>query len=380
MNEVPMVVSAGSKYEGTKVVCTPHVTCPSGAAAAGATMDSSARTTRKRTRRLTEFSPFTGKLRRRPRWVNRLRGLTFSVWRTRVGVMPTSFRSSRSQWTVSVLAACLALCTVILSLPALAGAQAAKPPTGELRWALHVTLAARWLDPAETEAFSTPFMVMYAVHDAMVRPMPAGLTTPSLAESWTAAKDHLSYPFVLRKGVRFHNGDPVTAEDVKFSWDRYKGASAKLLKDKVKDVVVVDPGQVRFLMKEPWPDFITFYGTTASGAGWIVPKKYVEKVGDDGFKTAPIGAGPYKVVSFKPGVELVLEAFDGYWRKAPSVKRLVMRSMPEEATRAAALRAGEVDIAYLLTGPTADSVRKVPGFRLAAPLASGAFWLELPEQ
>src|SRR5262249_46658349 len=100
----------------------------------------------------------------------------------------------------------------------------------------------------------------------------------------------------------------------------------------------------------------------------------------DGFKAAPVGAGPYKVVSFKPGVELVLEAFDGYWRKTPSVKRLVMRSMPEEATRAAALKAGEGDIAYLLTGPTADAVRKTPGFRLAAPLVSGAFWLELPDQ
>jgi peptide/nickel transport system substrate-binding protein len=214
----------------------------------------------------------------------------------------------------------------------------------------------------------------------MVKPMPGGLTTPSLAESWQEAKDHLSYTFVLRKGVRFHNGDPVTAEDVKFSWDRYKGASAKLLKDKVKDVEIVNPGTVRFVLREPWPDFITFYGTTASGAGWIVPKKYVEKVGDDGFKAAPVGAGPYKVVSFKPGVELVLEAYDGYWRKVPSVKRLVMRSMPEEATRAAALRNGEVDIAYLLTGPTADSIRKISGFRLAAPLVSGAFWIELPEQ
>jgi peptide/nickel transport system substrate-binding protein len=85
-------------------------------------------------------------------------------------------------------------------------------------------------------------------------------------------------------------------------------------------------------------------------------------------------------VSFTPGVELVMEAFPDYWRKAPSVKRLVMRSMPEESTRAAALRAGEVDIAYLLTGPTADAVRKISGYRLAAPLVSGAFWLELPEQ
>ena len=72
------------------------------------------------------------------------------------------------------------------------------------------------------------------------------------------------------------------------------------------------------MLKEPWPDFMTFYGTSATGAGWVVPKKYVEKVGDDGFKKAPIGAGPYKFVSFNPGVELVLEAYEGYWRKTPS--------------------------------------------------------------
>ncbi len=125
---------------------------------------------------------------------------------------------------------------------------------------------------------------------------------------------------------------------------------------------------------------MTFYATTASGAAWIVPKKYVEKVGEDGFKAAPVGAGPYKVVSTKPGIELTLEAFDGYWRKTPSVKRLVMRSLPEESTRAAALRNGEVDIVYLLTGPTAEALQKAPGFKVVAPLLSGAFWLELPEQ
>ena len=251
---------------------------------------------------------------------------------------------------------------------------------GELRWGLHVTLAPRWLDPAETEAFSTPFMVMYAVHDALVKPMPAGMTTPSLAESWSEAKDHLSYTFTLRKNAKFHDGSPVTAEDVKFSFERYKGASATLLKEKIREVQAVSPTQVRFVLKEPWPDFMLFYGTTASGAGWIVPKKYVEKVGDDGFKKAPIGAGPYKVVSFNPGVEIVLEAFDGYWRKTPNVKRLVMRSLVEETTRGAALKRGEVDIAYLLSGPVAEEIKRTPGFTLKAPLLSGAFWLELPDQ
>ena len=106
---------------------------------------------------------------------------------------------------------------------------------------------------------------------------------------------------------------------------------------------------MRFVFKEPWPDFMAFYGTFATGAGWVVPKKYVERVGEEGFKKAPVGAGPYKFVSFKPGVELVMEAFEGYWRKTPVVKRLVFRSLPDETTRAAALKRGEVDVAYLLT-------------------------------
>jgi peptide/nickel transport system substrate-binding protein len=224
-------------------------------------------------------------------------------------------------------------------------------------------------------------MVLYAIHDALVKPMPAGLNTPSLAESWTVSKDGLAYEFVLRRGVRFHNGDPVTAADVKFSFERYRGAGAKALKERVREVEIVDASRVRFHLKEPWPDFMTFYGTSATGAAWIVPKAYVEKVGDDGFKKAPIGAGPYRVVSFTPGVELVMEAFDGYWRKAPNIKRLVLRSMPEETTRAAALKKGEVDIAYLLSGPVAEDIQRTPGFRLVAPKeAPGVFWLDLPDQ
>ena len=251
-------------------------------------------------------------------------------------------------------------------------------PEGEMRWALYVTLSPQWFDPGEVSGQITPFWVLYALHDALVKPMPGNLMAPSLAESWTVSADQKNYEFKLREGLKFHNGDPFTAEDVKFSFQRAKGS--KILHDKVKEVQVVDPMHVRFVLQEPWPDFITFYGTTASGAGWIVPKKYVEKVGDDGFKNAPVGAGPYKVISFKPGVEIVMEAFDGYWRKAPSVKRLIMRSMPEETTRAAALKAGEVDIAYLLTGPTAEAIRNTPGFTVKAPLLSGAFWLELSEQ
>src|SRR6059036_3536678 len=268
----------------------------------------------------------------------------------------------------------------LVALALLTPTPASAGPEGQLTWGVHLSLVTRWLDPGEMEGILTPFLFYYALHDALVKPMPGHAMAPSLAESWTMGKDALSYDFVLRKGVRFHNGDPVTAEDVKFTFERYKGAGGKLLREKVREVQVVDPGRVRFHLREPWPDFMTFYGTSATGAGWIVPKKYVDKVGEDGFKKAPVGAGPYRFVSFTPGVELVLEAFEGYWRKTPSVKRLVLRAMPEETTRAAALKRGEVDIVYLLTGPVAEEIRKTPGFRLEAPLLSGAFWLDLPDQ
>jgi len=259
-------------------------------------------------------------------------------------------------------------------------ARMAHAANGQMTWAVHVTIAPRWLDPADTETAITPFMVLYALHDALVKPMPKGQTTPSLAESWTASPDWKTYDFVLRNGIKFHNGDPVTAEDVKFSFERYRGGAAKLLKDRVKDVQVVDARHVRFVMKDSWPDFMTFYGTTASGAGWIVPKKYVEKVGDDGFTKAPIGAGPYRFVSLTPGVELVLEAFDGYWRKPPNVKRLVMKVIPDEATRLAALKRGEIDIAYSIRAELAEELRRTPGLSLKPVVAQAPNWIYFPDQ
>src|SRR5262245_27832516 len=132
-----------------------------------------------------------------------------------------------------------------LLIASLAG-PAAAAPEGTLTWGLHVTLAARWLDPGDTEAFINPFMVLYALHDALVKPMPGGDNTPSLAESWTVSKDGLIYEFALRKNAKFHTGDPVTADDVKYSFERYKGAAARLLNEKVREVQIVDPRHVRF--------------------------------------------------------------------------------------------------------------------------------------
>jgi peptide/nickel transport system substrate-binding protein len=281
----------------------------------------------------------------------------------------------RPEIRTGVAALALALLTA-----AFAASPSAAAPEGQITWAVHVSIAPTWFDPAETPGIITPFMILYALHDGLVKPMPGNQMAPSLAESWTASKDGLTYEFVLRQGVTFHNGDPVTAEDVKFSFERYRGASAALFKARVARVDAVDARRVRFTLKQAWPDFLTFYATPATGAAWIVPKKYVEKVGDEGFKKAPVGAGPYRFVSFKPGVELVLEAYERYWRKTPSVKTLVLRVIPDESTRLAALKRGEVDVAYSVTGPLAEELKRTPGLSLVPTYILFPVWLVFTEQ
>jgi peptide/nickel transport system substrate-binding protein len=268
---------------------------------------------------------------------------------------------------------------IVLMVVSASVSPAAASSEGQMTWAAHISLAPTWFDPAETSGIITPFMVIYALHDAMLKPMPGSPMAPGLAESWSMSSDGLAYDFVLRKGAKFHNGEPVTAEDVKFSLERYRGASSRILKENVAAVETPDPGRVRIRLKRPWPDFMTFY-LGATGAAWIVPKKYVEKVGDEGFKKAPVGAGPYKFVSYTPGVEIVFEAFEQYWRKVPNVKRVVLRSIPDETTRLAALKRGEVDIAYAIWGALAQEIRRTPGLTLKATLVPTPFWIYFPEQ
>jgi peptide/nickel transport system substrate-binding protein len=121
---------------------------------------------------------------------------------------------------------------------------------------------------------------------------------------------------------------------------------------------------------------MTFFGTPATGVGWIVPKSYLQSVGEEGFRKTPVGAGPYRFVSFTPGVELVLEAHEGFWRKAPAVKRLVFRSVPDESTRLTMLKRGEVDIAYNIRGALAEEVQRTSGLKLTRAVLAATFWVE----
>jgi peptide/nickel transport system substrate-binding protein len=276
-------------------------------------------------------------------------------------------------------------CTLLLIVIGLVvgivhGSAAQSQSPDQLIVALHVTIPPSWFDPAEAPAQITPFGILYALHDGVVRPLPGERMAPALATSWTESPDGLMYEFKLRQGLRFHNGDPFSAEDVQYSFGRYKGAGAKELQAKIHQVEVVDPLTIRFHLREPWPDFMTFYGTTATAAGLVVPKKYLEQVGEDGFKKAPVGLGPYKFVSYTPGGDLVLEAYQGYWRKVPNIKRLILKGVPEDTTRLAMLQTGEADIGFALEGRVAEQVQRDPRLTLVYTLHASNFWLEFPEQ
>jgi peptide/nickel transport system substrate-binding protein len=258
--------------------------------------------------------------------------------------------------------------------------EAAPEPAGKITIAWHVTISPAWFDPSSAPPQITPFGMLYAIHDALVRPYPGQKMGPSLAESWTESEDGLTYEFKLRAGLTFHNGDPLTTEDVKFSFERYKGTGATTMKEHVKEVEIVDPLVIRFHLKDAWPDFMTFYGTTATAAGIVVPKKYMTEIGEDGFKQHPIGAGPYKFVSTKPGIEVVLEAFPRYWRRVPAIKTIVMRSVPDATTRALMLRSGEADMAYALDGVDAEGIRADPNLKVVATKHASIFWIEFSDQ
>jgi len=268
-------------------------------------------------------------------------------------------RTHRSWWTLVVIAGLVStLCVGDRGVAA-----PAYKPEGEMRYAVYVTISPAWFDPADVARVGlTPFWICYALHDALLRPMPGNPMAPSLAESWTVSADHRVYEFTLRQGLKFHNGDAFTAEDVKFSFMRYKSI---IMHEKVREVEIVDAHRVRFHLHQPWPDFMTYYGTMATAAGWIVPKQYIERVGDEGFRKHPIGLGPYKFVSYTPGIELVMEAVEDYWRKVPHVKRLVFKTIPDPTTRMAMLKKGEVDVAYALDVPHAEEVKRDPKLKLA---------------
>src|SRR5215831_1058741 len=250
---------------------------------------------------------------------------------------------------------------ILTQMPGLGTTKAEAGPNGAMTLAWHTAMAPRWLDPQEHDGTATPDNFLTALHDALIKNSGTDLYNhASLAERYEFAKDGKSATFWLREGIQFHNGEPVTPEDVKFSYENYRGALGSVFRSKTEAVDIVDKRTVRFRFKEPFLDFLLLLGSSnVTGAGWVVPAKYYQQVGPDGFKRAPIGAGPYKLISMEAGVKLQFEAFEHYYRPV-HIKSLTMVAVPEEVTRLAMLERGEVDIVYGLPGEFVDRVRNNP--------------------
>jgi peptide/nickel transport system substrate-binding protein len=251
-------------------------------------------------------------------------------------------------------------------------------PTGKMTLAWHTNIAARWLDPQQHDGTASPDNFINALHDGLIKNFrDVRFDHPALAEHFEFAEDAKSAEFRLRTGIKFHDGTPVTPADVKWTYEHYRGAWGEVLRANTQGVEVVDDRTVRFHFKQPFLDFPILMGTSnVCGAGWVLPAKYYEQVGQAGFLQKPIGAGPYRLVSQQQGVKLEFEAFADYYRPV-HIKEFTMVSVPEAATRVAMLERGEADIVYFIPGELIERVKNNPKLRLA-PVVSGNWWLEFP--
>lgn len=181
------------------------------------------------------------------------------------------------------------------------------------------------------------------IFDTLVTSDPAtGEIEPQIAESWTQLSD-TQWEFKIRQGIKFHNGEDLTADDVKYSLDRACASAAVAYNvDFIDNVEVVDDYTVIITTKAPYGPILNNLAVPFAA---IVPKDYTS-ANEDIHKTAPVGSGPYKFVSWSQNDTVKLEAFDDYYAGAPKTKYVEMKVIPEAAQRTIALETGEVDIAY----------------------------------
>ena len=258
-----------------------------------------------------------------------------------------------------------------LVFPALLAASAAAlaQPKGSVVFATPVL--SQHADP--TAMISTgDYLVSDMIYDGLLNLGPRG-KYPGLAESWQVGADGKTIDFRLRKGVRFHNGDPLTSEDVKFTFERILAPDSthsyrRGFQDSLERVETPDPMVARFVLKHPWPAFFT---TARYALTHIVPKKYYEKLGPKGFREKPMGTGPFRLVEMRAGEWTRFEANEQYWAGSPKVKTVTQRLVPEPFTRYAMLERGEADIVSGLAGPLLEKVRAAKEFRVVMSNYSG---------
>jgi peptide/nickel transport system substrate-binding protein len=226
-------------------------------------------------------------------------------------------------------------------------------------------------DPTSLVA-TTDFLAQSMLFDGLLDLTEKGLV-PALAESWTVSADGKQIDFKLRPGVRFQNGEPLTANDVAFTIARVMAPDStqsyrQPFQQSISNIVVVDPRTVRFVLKHPWPGYFTASRNALVG---IVPKDYYEKVGPKGFQDKPIGTGPFQLVDLKRGEWTKVAANENYWGGAPHVKTVITRLVSEPFTRYAMLDRGEADIAMGITGPLLQKIQQNKNLRIISAKYSG---------
>ena len=222
---------------------------------------------------------------------------------------------------------------------------------------------------------SNDIRVSFNLFDNLTSRHPDGKLYPGLATEWKL-EGQTTWRFKLRQGVKFHNGDPLTSADVKFSIERTYDPAAKTMVATalatIEKIETPDPSTVVITTKKPdplLPARLAFYG------GQIVPKKYLESVGNDTFNAKPVGSGPVKFGSWVKDDRAVLEANADYWGGKIDVDRWIMRPIPETAPRIAALLKGEVDVITQLPPDQGERVAGNASTRVSGALYAGLYVL-----
>ena len=228
----------------------------------------------------------------------------------------------------------------------------AQEPKGTLIFAVE-SLAAQTLDPI-LEGRPGNAVYQAPMYDSLVGfDLDKGGLGPGVAERWVMSEDGLSWTFHLRPGQTFHNGDPLTAHDVKFSLERQMSpkslaAAAASMRRSIKSIDIVDDLTVRVNTNEPQLGLPAALSRAVAPEGAIMPRKYLETVGEEEFRKKPIGSGPWKFVRSVPGDRIEFEAVShSHWRGRPNFKSLHILQIPEESTRVAMVRTGEAAIASI---------------------------------
>jgi peptide/nickel transport system substrate-binding protein len=250
----------------------------------------------------------------------------------------------RASLAVAVSLSCLILLAAAGHAPALAQGKS------ELTIALS-SFSTETLDPALGGHIVKYYLSL--MFDYLVGTTPDGQPSQNggIASRWENSADHKRWTFHLRKGVKFHNGDDLTSEDVKFSLMRATGKRSTTgyagpLRTLIQDIETPAPDRVVIVTKEPTLIIPTYLSRSLSTEGMVLPKKYIEANGDDAFARKPVGSGPYRFVEQVTGSHIKLAALDTHWRTGASkYKQVTFKLVPEETTRIAFLRRGEVDVA-----------------------------------